>query len=308
MKHTRLFTRFAATGILALALAARAAELGMPAPPLNIENWVKGGAVDLAAGKGKKIYVIEFWATWCGPCRESIPHLTEMQKKFADKGVVFVGVSDEAMGAVKPFVEKMGTNMEYVVAVDKTRKTSAAYLEAFGVDGIPHAFVVDKSGAIAWQGHPMDGLEDTLEKIVEGSYDLEAAKKAMKAEKMLEGYFELVTGEKLGDKAPDLGGKFVEEAAGNPKLLDGFAWTILTHKDVKFRDLALATKAAKMAVDATKGSNASYLDTYARALFDSGKKDDAIKIQQQAIANCKDPKEKTELEETLAEYQKKSAK
>jgi len=149
-------------------LQAGAAELGMAAPALNVAEWVKGKAVNLNEGKGKNIYVLEFWATWCPPCRTSIPHLTELQKKFKDKGVIFVGISDEAVGVVKPFVGKMGAKMEYTVAVDKNEKTSAAYMAAFGVNGIPHAFVVDKTGAIVWHGHPMGGLDKAIEAVLAG--------------------------------------------------------------------------------------------------------------------------------------------
>src|SRR4026208_488125 len=108
-----------------------AAGLGDAAASLQIAEWVKGKPVDLAAAKGKQIVVVEFWATWCGPCRTSIPHLTEMQKKFKD--VAFVGISDEEVPTVKKFVEKMGEKMDYAVAVDKQRKTSAGYMEAFGI-------------------------------------------------------------------------------------------------------------------------------------------------------------------------------
>jgi thiol-disulfide isomerase/thioredoxin len=304
----RILAGLVAAQMLALAAPGLAAELGMPAPPLSIETWVKGNAVDLAAGKGKSVYVVDFWATWCGPCRESIPHLTALQKKYAGKGVVFVGVSNEALGAVKPFVEKMGANMDYVVALDKTKLTTAAYLEAFGIDELPQAFIVDKTGAIAWFGSPT-GMEEVLEKVVAGKYDVEAVKKkSAELDRLLEGYFELVTGDTLDPKAPEAGGKFVDQAGDNAKMLDGFAWTILTHKDVKFRDLALATRASKAAVDATKGTNYSYLDTYARALFDSGKTAEGIKYQQEAIAKCTDPKEKAELVETLAEFQKAAVK
>ena len=160
---------------LIYATGLHAAELGDAAKPLDIKEWVKGNAVTLAEGKGKTIYVVEFWATWCPPCRTSIPHLTELQKKFKDKGVVFIGVTDEKSDVVKKFVEKMGDKMAYTVAID-AGKTSAGYMEAFGIGGIPHAFIVDKEGKIVWQGHPMDNLDKALDEIVAGKYDLNAAK------------------------------------------------------------------------------------------------------------------------------------
>ena len=79
MKRTVLFI-FA--GALALAGSLFAADLGDEAKPLQISKWVKGKKVNLAKGKGKKVYVVEFWATWCPPCRTTIPHLTELQKKY----------------------------------------------------------------------------------------------------------------------------------------------------------------------------------------------------------------------------------
>jgi len=154
--------------VVLTALQVSSAELGMSAPALNVAEWVKGQAVNLNEGKGKNIYVVEFWATWCPPCRASIPHLTELQKKFKDKGVIVIGVSDETVAIVKPLVSKMGAKMEYTVAVDKNDKTSAAYMGTFGVGGIPHAFVVDKAGAIVWHGHPMDGLDKAIEAVLAG--------------------------------------------------------------------------------------------------------------------------------------------
>jgi thiol-disulfide isomerase/thioredoxin len=169
---------------LVAAASLHAADLGDTAQPLDIKEWVKGGPVKLEDGKGKTIYVVEFWATWCPPCRASIPHLSEMKKKLKDKDVVFIGITDEKSDVVKKFVEKMGDKMDYVVAIDGG-KTSKGYMEAFGIDGIPHAFVVDKEGRIVWQGHPMDGLDKVLDEMVAGKYDMEAAK--AKAKKAAEG-------------------------------------------------------------------------------------------------------------------------
>jgi thiol-disulfide isomerase/thioredoxin len=158
-----------------------AADLGDPAKPLDIQEWVKGSAVNLADGKGKTIYVVEFWATWCPPCRASIPHLTELQKKFKDKGVVFIGVTDEKSDVVKKFVTSMADKMDYTVAIDGG-KTSEGYMQAYGINGIPHAFIVDKEGKIAWEGHPMAGLDKVLDEIIAGKYDMNKAKEEAKKE------------------------------------------------------------------------------------------------------------------------------
>src|SRR5262245_54681841 len=94
----------AAVMVLAVAAVARAEgplSVGDPAPKLEVKEFVKGDAVK-SFDKGK-VYVVEFWATWCGPCRTSIPHLTELQKKHKD--VTFIGVSvfERDFGKVKPF-------------------------------------------------------------------------------------------------------------------------------------------------------------------------------------------------------------
>ena len=70
------------------------AKLGTPAPPLTGLEWVKNGPVEMKPGT---VYVVEFWATWCPPCRVSIPHLTELQHKYKDKNLVIVGISTEKM-------------------------------------------------------------------------------------------------------------------------------------------------------------------------------------------------------------------
>lgn len=196
-------------GLLLSLPAIQAAALGDPAPELQISEWTKGKAVKLAEGKGKTIYVVEFWATWCPPCRTSIPHLTKLQAKFKDKNVVFVGVSNEKATVVKPFVEKQGDKMEYVVAVDDNNRTSKAYMGAYGINGIPHAFIVDKEGRVVWHGHPMADLEKTLEQLVAGTYDLNQAKKRIRAEKLLEEYQELVADEAQADKAAEVAKELV---------------------------------------------------------------------------------------------------
>jgi thiol-disulfide isomerase/thioredoxin len=174
----------AAVGVLlSLAVLSASAEglgVGDKAPRLQVKEFVKGDAVkDFDKGK---VYVVEFWATWCGPCRTSIPHLTELQKKHKD--VTFIGVSafENDPKAVKPFVKEMGDKMDYRVALDsvpagkqpRDGAMAKGWMVAAGQTGIPTAFIIDGAGRIAWIGHPMR-MDEPLEKIVAGKWDLKAA-------------------------------------------------------------------------------------------------------------------------------------
>ncbi len=133
-------------------------RIGDPAPALTVGDWIKGEPVE-ALEKGR-VHVVEFWATWCAPCRTSVPHLTRLQGKHPDAVFIGVAVSDKT-ARVKAFVEKMGDTMDYRVAVEDGHRTSTAWMQAAGIGGIPAVFVVDKAGRIAWIGHPLDDAFET---------------------------------------------------------------------------------------------------------------------------------------------------
>ncbi len=156
--------------------AARTLHVGDSAPRLTIASWVKGQAVDgFEAGK---VYVVEFWATWCPPCRKSIPHLTALQQRHKDAGLVVIGVSSteqRGLADVEPFVSKMGDKIGYRVAWDDRGQTSRAWMDAAGQDEIPTAFVVNQDGRVAWIGHPLAGLDKAVEAVLGKTFDLEKA-------------------------------------------------------------------------------------------------------------------------------------
>ena len=292
---------------LGLARSGSGADLGMPAPPLKIAKWIKGGPVDLAAGiaTGTNIYVVEFWATWCPPCRVSIPHLTDLQKRFKNQGVTVIGISNELEGQVRPFVGKQGDQMDYVVALDDGEKTSEAYMKAFEQNGIPHAFVIDRKGRVAWQGHPMAGLDKAIEEMVAGRFDLEAARRAVEAERRIPDYLDKAAQGADAASLRELGDRILKDGAGQPSLLNEFAWALLTNPRIKTRDVDLATRAAKAAYDGTDGKDASIVDTYARAFFVAGKVKEAVELQKKAVAASREERERKTLEKTLQEYQAK---
>ena len=132
-------------------------RVGDAAPGLSIAQWVKGGPYEVR--DVAYVYVIEFWSVYCDFCIDAIPHLTELQAAYADKGVVIIGVAYESSSVIGPFVAEQGDRMAYCVAVDD----GTATFDAYGVTSIPRAFVVDTAGKVAWRGHPSDdGLDDAL--------------------------------------------------------------------------------------------------------------------------------------------------
>jgi thiol-disulfide isomerase/thioredoxin len=157
-------------------------KIGDKAPALAVGKWIKGNPIK--AFVPGEVYVVEFWATWCGPCKTSIPHLTELQKKYAGK-VKFTGVSvweeqepanEDYFKKVEDFVTEWGDKMAYNVAVDgKAGTMSKTWMEAAGQGGIPAAFIVNQEGKIAWIGHPMGDLDKVLQQVVDGKFDTAAA-------------------------------------------------------------------------------------------------------------------------------------
>jgi len=157
------------------------ADLGVgdEAPALRVDTWVKGAAVPRF--ERGRVYVVEFWATWCGPCIAGIPHLTDLQEEFAED-VTIIGVSTKDargndLNAVRRLVGAQGSRMDYTIAYCDSSATWSAWMGAAGRSGIPCAFIVDAEGRIAWIGHPAR-LDGPLADAVEGASGRRAAPEA----------------------------------------------------------------------------------------------------------------------------------
>lgn len=385
-------------------------EVGDPAPKIKASLWVKGAPV--TAFETGKVYVVEFWATWCGPCKLSIPHLTTVANQFKDKvTIIGVDVMEQDTNVVIDFVKEMGPKMDYTVSID-TEDTymTKEWLEAAKQNGIPAAFIVDQAGKIAWIGHPMDSLDTTLEAVLAGKWDavtakkrtsarqqaqalfnegmaggdlnsiLERAKKlevidkevggfipgktfdaqefigmirsssamdayqkavlngedpatldkleaiarerapkdsefdsiskrirlglgAAKAQKLFTDYTAAVGSNSDPEKATELARQLGELKLKNPAMYHVFAKNILTDSKIKRRDPALAAQLEKSAIDLEGAPNGEYLDTYAQALFASGKIPDAIEAEKKAVQAAKDDAQKASFSATLKKYE-----
>ncbi|MCH2162632.1 MAG: TlpA family protein disulfide reductase, partial [Phycisphaerales bacterium] len=296
--------------------------------------------------KSGNVYVMEFWATWCGPCLAGMPHLTEVQEKYKDKGLTIIGVSREEPAKVENFLAKDEWDKKtgYTIALDESSKTNNAYMKAAGQNGIPTAFIVGKDGRVEWIGHPMS-MDEPLAKVIDGSWnrkefrdEFEKAEARARAERKLRQ--ELMSAQRSGDfdKALELmdaaiaknpgnlsmevqrfqmmvgpmnnpdgyeyGWKMLKENRNNPSLLNAIAWFTLDDDSVKDRDLEFAMAAAKAANEASAGTDSAILDTLARAYFEAGDMDRAIKFQRKAVDKCDNEQMLGDLEATLNSYEK----
>ncbi len=119
-----------------------------------VEDWVSEKP-DMEG----KFKVVEFWGTWCGPCKKSIPHLNELSKKFKNS-IVFIGVSDESVAQVKLMKEPV---IEYYSAVDSKNRMKKDMLE---LKSVPYAIVIDPNGVVCWEGYPDKLTKELLDGFI----------------------------------------------------------------------------------------------------------------------------------------------
>ncbi|MFH1418324.1 MAG: TlpA disulfide reductase family protein [Planctomycetota bacterium] len=304
--------------------------IGDKAPAVKIAEWVNHEPAALPGGKEaeKHIFIVEFWATWCRPCWNSIPHLAELHRKHEKQGLIIIGVSNEETETVSKFVNDKTKgkkrDMPYYVGVDDDMATTSDWTD--DIPTIPHAFIVDKTGIVVWHGNPLDTeeMDSVLRQVLAGKYDIEAAKSASIVEKKYdklmaelqatyaarnsERIFEIL--EQMIALKPDKLQPYLikrkmlatferqnEIPAWNEKTLEAFndvpdSLSYLAQLELEEapenRDPNLLVGATRRAVELADNPDAGTLALLARVQLEAGLIDRAIETQAKALKAAKD--------------------
>jgi cytochrome c biogenesis protein CcmG, thiol:disulfide interchange protein DsbE len=129
--------------------------INQKAPKLVVEKWLS----DKPDTKGKFV-LIDFWATWCGPCKRAIPELNQFRTEFANDLIV-IGISDESKEEVSKL---LNPKIEYYSAIDMQRKM----YDSLEVKGIPHCILIDPNGIVRWEGYPILTGHELTSEVIKG--------------------------------------------------------------------------------------------------------------------------------------------
>jgi thiol-disulfide isomerase/thioredoxin len=314
-------------------------DVGAAAPSWDARGWLNGRPMDVPDAAEDPVTVLTFWATWSGPSRAALAGLAQLDEEYRQRGVRFVGVTDESLEAVEAYVRQRRPRLDFRIMLDDDGATRAAYCPPAGVDFLPYTFLIASTGEIAWHGHPQQPeLVLMLEQLLDGSYDAARARTLVRKARsvaQLERLFREAHADSswraaimaldnlleldvppqrpLRYKLSILIGEMQDRAAArklmreilaahgdDPSFLNRLAWDVLSDERLYAVAPDIGWELARAAYGAAP-ERADIADTYARALHMIGRLADAVRVQKQAVAAA-EPDQKSDHAQTLAFY------
>jgi len=141
-------------------------EVGKEAPEIHITDWIAN--VPTNQDLSNKNIVLEFWATWCGPCIAAVPHMNELQEEFNNEDLYYISITDEEVSKVKRTMKRV--DFQSIVVSDQTEKTHIAYGDGIeGLEAYPLTVLISKSGLVQWIGEPIKLNSQVMTAFLEGN-------------------------------------------------------------------------------------------------------------------------------------------
>jgi len=309
-------------------------EPGMPAPALQLQTVMHGPQIT-EPSEGGRIQVIEFWATWCRHSLNCIEMLRQAKARYAGAADI-IAVTTEDPDTVASFLNEpsfvddpWAKRISYTIAVDDNLASWQRYMDATESMTIPCVFIVDRSGQLAWIGHPRD-IDHPLSQIIDGRFDTDqAAVEFRMRRELLEAtrngvtatthelltqlssslvdnqsiqlmHLELLSWQKMYDGYNQLAARVIDQHGNHPVAMNTIAWEIAAVQTGDGRDLELAMAAAVLANEYTQQKDGSILDTVARVHYEQGNLTEALEWQRRAVRMV--PYQR-ELQGTLRQYE-----
>jgi tetratricopeptide (TPR) repeat protein len=310
------------------ATAPAALDVGSPAPPIRAAAWLNGKSVQIERRPDSPVLVLTFFDPSSGPCRAVLPALSALQDRDRQRGLICIGVTDEATREVQRFLEYVRPQVSFRIAIDDRGATTAAYCGAIGINFLPYSFIIARNGTIAWHGHPQQPeLEQYVEQLLSGKYNQAQAREAVHRalgveqletvfreayanqswrtallalnqlldtnapkDRLLRYKLEIVLGEQRDQNAARaLVAQILKDYPANARLLNSLAWDVVSTDRLYLQDPEIGLQLAQAAYHASGGQDPAILDTYARALHLLGRIDLAIAVEEKAVRLGKDP-------------------
>ncbi|MGA2244476.1 MAG: redoxin domain-containing protein [Verrucomicrobiota bacterium] len=267
-------------------------QLGDPALPITVMEWIKGRPVKIRPGTN--FYALVF----CDLTKASvtaITNLSALQQKYQDKGFDLIAISYEPPAQLRDFVRDQGGSINFTVAADDMpARTSRSYQLAFGQSRLPQAYVISQDGSVVWFGHPLsDGLGWVVDQLASGRFNLEQTKKDIVRREQVQEYITLAR--QKDPRTRQAGQVLLGLWTNNAPALCDLALQVASSPYIENRDAALVSAALDRVAQISTTNTTDIAVDRAILLFQTGQAEAGLDLAREALAGAKTEDDQAEV-------------